>query len=85
VDFSLPSERVIRSLMQIISWRGKPQVIRCDNGPENISGKIQAWAGECGIRFEYIQPGKPQQNPDGQFKFPHPWPPQIPPGSTTRL
>ena len=23
VDFSLPSERVIRSLMQIISWRGK--------------------------------------------------------------
>jgi transposase InsO family protein len=27
VDFSLPSERVIRSLMQIISWRGKPQVI----------------------------------------------------------
>jgi putative transposase len=68
VDFSLPSERVIRSLMQIISWRGKPQVIRCadlgfcHNGPENISGKIQTWAGECGIRFEYIQPGKPQQN-----------------------
>ena len=62
VDFSLPSERVIRSLMQIISWRGKPQVIRCDNGPENISGKIQTWAQESGIRFEYIQPGKPQQN-----------------------
>ena len=62
VDFSLPSERVIRSLQQIISWRGKPQVIRCDNGPENISGKIQTWAQECGIRFEYIQPGKPQQN-----------------------
>jgi len=31
VDFSLPSERVIRELKQIISWRGKPQVIRCDN------------------------------------------------------
>ena len=27
VDFSLPSEQVIRCLMQIISWRGKPQVI----------------------------------------------------------
>jgi putative transposase len=62
VDFSLPSERVIRSLQQIISWRGKPQVIRCDNGPENISGTIQRWALECGIRLEYIQPGKPQQN-----------------------
>ena len=31
VDLSLPSQRVIRSLQQIISWRGKPQVIRCDN------------------------------------------------------
>jgi len=46
VDFSLPSERVIRALKQIISWRGKPQVIRCDNGPENISGTIQNWAKE---------------------------------------
>jgi hypothetical protein len=23
--------------------------------------------------------------PDGHFKFPHPWPPQIPPGSALRL
>ena len=46
VDFSLPSERVIRELKQIISWRGKPQVIRCDNGPEYISSAIQNWASE---------------------------------------
>ena len=26
-----------------------------------------------------------QADPDGQVKFPHPWPPQIPPGRTTRL
>ena len=31
VDFSLPAERVIRSLNQIIEWRGKPQTIRVDN------------------------------------------------------
>ena len=62
VDFSLPSERVIRELKQIISWRGKPAVIRCDNGPEYISAVIQAWAQEWGIRLEYIQPGNPQQN-----------------------
>ena len=37
VDFSLPSERVIRSLDRIIEWRGKPDAIRCDNGPEYIS------------------------------------------------
>ena len=62
VDFSLPSERIIRALDQIIEWRGTPTAIRCDNGPENISGLIQAWAVRCGIRLEYIQPGKPQQN-----------------------
>jgi putative transposase len=62
VDFSLPSERVIRSLEQIIAWRGCPGVIRCDNGPEYISAALQNWANRCGIRIEYIQPGNPQQN-----------------------
>ena len=37
VDLSLPSSRVIRSLEQIIEWRGKPAAIRCDNGREYIS------------------------------------------------
>ena len=59
---SLRSERVIRKLKQIISWRGKPEVIRCDNGPEYISAAIQAWAQEWWIRLEYIQPSNPQQN-----------------------
>lgn len=62
VDFSLPAERVIRSLEWIIEWRGEPDAIRCDNGPEYISGQLMAWAEERGIAIEYIQPGKPQQN-----------------------
>jgi putative transposase len=62
VDFSLPALRVIRSLNQVIGWRGKPMVIRCDNGPEYISDVLQAWAQKHSIRIEYIQPGKPQQN-----------------------
>jgi len=62
IDFSLPAERVIRALQQIIEWRGKPAAIRCDNGPENISGALQRWAEERRIRLDYIQPGKPQQN-----------------------
>ena len=62
VDFSLPSERVIRSLEQIIAWRGCPGVIRCDNGPEYISAALQNWASRRGVRIEYIQPGNPQQN-----------------------
>jgi len=61
-DFSLPAERVVRSLNQIIEWRGKPQAIRADNGPEYVSGKLMEWAEKQGVRLEYIQPGKPQQN-----------------------
>jgi putative transposase len=62
VDLSLPSARVIRSLDQIIEWRGRPKAIRCDNGPEYLSGALQEWSARRGIRIEYIQPGKPQQN-----------------------
>jgi putative transposase len=62
IDMSLPAERVIRSLEQIIEWRGKPQSIRCDNGPEYISSKLKAWAFKKGIQINYIQPGNPQQN-----------------------
>jgi putative transposase len=62
VDLSLPSERVIRALNQVIEWRGKPQTIRCDNGPEYISTKLKDWAAGNAIQIAYIQPGNPQQN-----------------------
>jgi len=62
VDLSLPAARVIRSLDQIIEWRGKPSRIRCDNGPEYISGALQRWAHDQSIALDYIQPGNPQQN-----------------------
>jgi len=62
VDFSLPAERVIRALNQIIEWRGQPEMIRCDNGPEYISELLKNWSVEHGIQLEFIQPGKPQQN-----------------------
>ena len=62
VDFLLLAERVVRSLNRIIELRGKPLIIRVDNGPEYISGKLMAWAERMGIHIQYIQPGKPQHN-----------------------
>ncbi len=62
VDLSLPSARVIRSLEQIIEWRGKPHAIRCDNGPEYISQTLKDWTTKNQITLLYIQPGKPTQN-----------------------
>jgi len=61
-DFSLPAERVVRSLNRIIEWRGKPFSVRADNGPEYISGTLMKWAEKQGVQLAFIQPGKPQQN-----------------------
>jgi len=62
VDFGLPALRIIRTLDQIIQWRGQPKMIRSDNGSEMRSGEFQAWAKKRGIKLLYIQPGKPTQN-----------------------
>jgi len=62
IDTSLPAERIIRVLEQVIAWRGKPKRIRVDNGPEFISLKLALWCEERGIHLQFIQPGKPTQN-----------------------
>ena len=62
VDTSLPAERVVRVLEQLLKWRGKPTCIRMDNGPELISQRLESWAKEHQIELRHIQPGKPAQN-----------------------
>jgi putative transposase len=62
VDTSLPAERVVRVLEQLLDWQGKPASIRMDNGPELISQRLESWAKEKNINLLHIQPGKPAQN-----------------------
>ncbi|EFB4347029.1 IS3 family transposase [Escherichia coli] len=62
VDFSLTASRVVRTLEQLIEWKGKPAAIRCDNGPEYTSKALMSWAAQQNITLHFIQPGKPQQN-----------------------
>jgi putative transposase len=62
VDTSLPAERVVRVLEQLLDWRGKPTRIRMDNGPELISQRMESWAKDHHIELLHIQPGKPAQN-----------------------
>lgn len=59
---SLSAQRVTRILEQLISWRGKPQTIRVDNGPEFTSKDFELWCAGRQIAIQYIQPGKPMQN-----------------------
>jgi len=59
---NLPSQKVTEVLDEVAEWRGYPDKIRTDNGPEYISREFIAWAKKHGIKLCHIQPGKPAQN-----------------------
>jgi putative transposase len=61
-DLSLPTLRVIRVLEYLKEFRGLPNIIRVDNGPEFISHKLDQWCRQNKITLVFIQPGKPMQN-----------------------
>ena len=54
VDTSFASQRVTRTLEQIITVRGLPESIRCDNGPEITSRHFLAWCIERRIGLVHI-------------------------------
>lgn len=58
-EISMQAERVIRILVKVIWLKGKPEAIRCDNGPECISNKLQEWCKANDIVIKYTQPGCP--------------------------
>ncbi len=62
VAISIPASRLIRTLENVIWISGKPRNIRCDNGPEFISGQFQEWCKANDINLMYTQPGHPTQN-----------------------
>ncbi len=61
-DFSIPGEKVVMVLKQILEKRNKPEQIRVDNGPEFLSKVFTKWCSDNGIEIKYTQPGKPMQN-----------------------
>ncbi len=62
VDFSLPATRVVRLLARLVEQHGRPEKLRCDNGPEFISAVLGEWCEAHHIELHWIQPGKPTQN-----------------------
>lgn len=62
LDTSLTSARVIRELEKLIQWRGKPEKLRVDNGPEFIAHAMEEWTASKNIELKFIQKGKPHQN-----------------------
>ena len=62
VDFGISGQYVSRVLDRAALFRGYPQAVRTDNGPEFTSRAFMAWTQTHGIRHILIQPGRPMQN-----------------------
>ncbi len=61
-DYSQSGRTVASALEDLKYWRGRPNEIRCDNGPEFLSNYFVDYCKNQGIKIKYIQPGKPTQN-----------------------
>ncbi len=62
IDRSINSKRVVRELDQLVEWRGRPNKLRVDNGPEFIAQTMSDWCAKNEVELQFIQKGKPSQN-----------------------
>ena len=61
-DFGMGAQYVTRMLDEAARFRGYPQAIRTDNGPEFTARAFLAWTQKHHIQHILIQPGRPMQN-----------------------
>ena len=62
VERRMGSLEVIETLSDVMLWRGIPEHIRSDNGPEFVAQKLCQWLGNLGTGTLYIEPGSPWEN-----------------------
>jgi transposase InsO family protein len=58
----ITSQDVIDQLFELIIFRGIPEHIRSDNGPEFTAKAIRSWINRLGVKTLYIEPGSPWEN-----------------------
>ncbi len=53
---------VIEALADVMLYRGIPEHIRSDNGPEFVAEELRRWLAKLGTGTLYIEPGSPWEN-----------------------
>jgi transposase InsO family protein len=61
-EHSIGGERLTRLLDEICAKRGKPAIMRTDNGREFTGKAMLNWAYRNQVLLKLIEPGKPNQN-----------------------
>jgi len=56
------SQDVIDQLFELIIFRGVPEHIRSDNGPEFTAKAVRRWLNRLGVKTLFIEPGSPWEN-----------------------
>ena len=62
VDRRITSQDVIDKLFELFVFRGLPEHIRSDNGPEFTARTIRAWLNRLGVHTLFIERGSPWEN-----------------------
>lgn len=62
-DRTCTSEALVGVLETLVTLRGAPEHLRCDNGPEMIAWTLRDWCKSAGAATSYIEPGSPWENP----------------------
>ncbi len=59
VERRMGSRQVMETLSDVMLWRGIPEHIRSDNGPEFVARQLRVWLRGLGTSPLYIEPGSP--------------------------
>ncbi len=62
VDRGITSQNVIERLFYLFVFRGIPEHIRSDNGPEFTAKAIRKWLNDLGVNTLFIERGSPWEN-----------------------
>jgi len=62
VERSLTSEQLLETLAWLFVFRGVPEYIRSDNGPEFTANAVREWLAKVGVKTLFIAPGSPWEN-----------------------
>jgi len=62
VERRLTSEDVIDKLYDLFLFRGVPEHIRSDNGPEFTARAVRKWLSQMRVKTLFIEPGSPWEN-----------------------
>jgi putative transposase len=62
IDRKIKSDDVINQLFNLFVFRGIPEYIRSDNGPEFTAKAVRKWLHRLEVKTLFIEPGSPWEN-----------------------